>query len=100
MKYQPDYPDRFGSLVDARTWAQAFFPWYNTEHYHSGLGLMTPEDVHYGRALHIIRARQEVLLGAYKRQPERFKGRIPKPDPLPAEVWVNKPSPVSDGGIH
>jgi putative transposase len=100
MKYRPEFPERFGSIEDARAFARTFFPWYNTEHYHSGLGLMTPEDVHYGRAPHIIKARQEVLLGAYERHPERFKGRIPKPDPLPAEVWINKPSPVRDGGIH
>jgi len=100
MKYRPEFPERFGSIEHARAFSQTFFPWYNKEHYHSGLGLMTPEDVHYGRAPHIIKARQEVLLGAYERHPERFKGRIPKPDPLPAEVWINKPSPVCDGGIH
>ncbi len=100
MKYRPEFPDRFGSIEDARTFCRTFFPWYNTEHYHSGLGLLTPEDVHYGRALRIIEARQEVLLSAYEKHPERFRGRIPKPDPLPDAVWINKPSQASDGGIH
>ena len=55
MKYQPDYPERFGSLVDARTWAQTFFPWYNTEHHHSGIGYMTPAAVHSGEAARALR---------------------------------------------
>lgn len=49
MKYRPEFPDRFGSIEDARTFCQTFFSWYNTKHYHSGLSLLTPEDVHYGR---------------------------------------------------
>ncbi len=100
MKYRPEFPDRFGSIEDARVFAQTFFPWYNMEHYHSGLGLLTPEDVHYGRAAGIIKARGEALTAAYERHPERFKGRTPKPMPLPDAVWINKPSPASDGVIH
>ena len=100
MKYRPEFPDRFGSIEDARAFAQTFFPWYNTEHYHSGLALLTPEDVHYGRATSIIEARKEVLMVAYEKHPERFRGRIPKPMMLPDAVWINRPSPVSDGGIH
>ena len=100
MKYRPEFPDRFGSIEHARAFSQAFFPWYNTEHYHSGLGLLPPEDVHYGRAPRIIEAREVVLLAAYERHPERFKGKIPKPMSLPEEVWINKPLSVSDGEIH
>ena len=55
-------------------------------HYRSGLGLLTPEDVHYGRAAHIIEAREEVLAAAYEKHPERFKGRMPKPMLLPDAV--------------
>jgi len=91
MKYRPEFPDRFGSIEDARTFSQTFFPWYNKEHYHSGLGLLTPEDVHYGRAADIIKAREEVLMDAYEKHPERFKRNIPKPMPVPQEVWINKP---------
>jgi putative transposase len=100
MKYRPEFPERFGSIEDARIFCQTFFPWYNKEHYHSGLGLLTPEDVHYGRAGHIIEARKEVLMTAYEKHPERFKGNIPKPMPLPEAVWINKPLLKSDGGIH
>jgi len=91
MKYRPEFPDRFGSIEDARTFCQTFFSWYNTEHYHSGLGLLTPEDVHYGKAARIMEDREEVLMAAYEKHPERFKGRIPKPMLLPDAVWINKP---------
>jgi len=100
MKYRPEFPERFGSIEHARAFSQTFFPWYNTKHYHSGLGLLTPEDVHYGRASRIIEARQEVLLAVYEKHPERFRGRLPKPIPLPQEAWINKPSPMSDGKVH
>ena len=65
LKYRPDYPSRFGSQPDARGWAQDFFQWYNYEHHHTGLGLLTPADVHYGRALAVIEQRQHVLQAAY-----------------------------------
>jgi putative transposase len=100
MKYRPDFPERFGSIQDARAFCQTFFPWYNTEHYHSGLGLLTPGDVHYGRASGIIADRKDVLLAAYAKHPKRFKGRIPKPASLPDAVWINKPSSGSDGEVH
>jgi putative transposase len=100
MKYRPEFPERFGSIEHARAFSQTFFPWYNTEHYHSGLGLMTPEDVHYGRAQRIIEARKEVLMAAYGKHPERFKGKMPAPLLLPDMVWINKPLLKSDGEIH
>jgi putative transposase len=56
LKYRPEFPDRFGSIVDARGFCQRFFPWYNTEHHHSGIGLLTPADVHLGRAASRIAA--------------------------------------------
>jgi putative transposase len=100
MKYRPEFPERFGSIEDARAFCQTFFPWYNTEHYHLGLGLLTPEDVHYGKASRIIEDRKDVLRIAYEKHPERFKGRMPVPASLPDAVWINKPSPVSDGELH
>jgi len=100
MKYRPEFPDRFGSLQDSRSFCHTFFPWYNTEHYHSGIGFLTPEAVHYGRADTIIQARTEVLQAAYALHPERFKGRMPKPASLPSAVWINKPLSTSDEEIH
>ena len=91
MKYRPDYPGRFGNLADARTWAQPFFYWYNNQHRHTGLGLMTPATVHYGLADEMRVKRQVTLSAAYAQHPERFvKGR-PTPPQLPEAVWINPP---------
>jgi len=94
LKYRPAFPDRFGSIEDARLFCQDFFRWYNQEHHHSGIGFLTPEDVHYGRAEQIIKERQAVLNSAYDQHPERFKGVRPKPLALPSAVWINKPVPT------
>jgi len=83
LKYQPDFPQRFGSLEDARAFCQDFFRWYNTEHHHSGIGLMTPEVVHYGLAKEVFQARKKVLLAAYEAHPERFVRKVPAPLVLP-----------------
>lgn len=91
MKYRPDFPDRFGCLVDARGWAQEFFQWYNHEHYHSRLGLMTPALVHYGVADEAQVRRQQVLQAAYASNPERFVRGMPSPPELPQVVWINEP---------
>ena len=96
MKYRPDFPDRFGALVDARDWARAFFDWYNHEHYHSGLGLMTPWAVHYGEAEQMQAERQQVLQVAYQAHPERFVRGMPSPPDLPEAVWINKPKNEHD----
>jgi putative transposase len=94
MKYRPQFPDRFGSMVDARAFCQAFFPWYNTEHRHSGIGLLTPSDVHHGLADQRIATRARVLACAYAAHPERFVGGLPQPPARPTEVWINPPKPV------
>jgi len=91
LKYQPDYPIRFGCRQDARTWAASFFDWYNYEHHHSALGLHTPADVHYGRAQAMLEQRQQVLQAAYHKNPERFVKGLPQPPQLPVAVWINPP---------
>ena len=91
MKYRPDFPERFGAIQDSRAWARPFFHWYNHEHHHSGLGLLTPATVHYGQAQAVIEQRRKVLLAAYTAHPERFVRGEPKPPSLPTEVWINRP---------
>ncbi len=90
LKYCPQFPGRFGSIQDARSFCQQFFSWYNKEHRHSGIGLMTPEQVHYGMAQKIYDDRCRVLLEAFDKNPHRFKGRVPKPHAVKA-AWINKP---------
>lgn len=72
MKYRPDYPNRFDSIAAVRQWARAFFAWYNHDHYHSDLNLMTPASVHYGDAIAVQQQRQGVMLAAFEAYPERF----------------------------
>lgn len=92
MKYSPDYPDRFGSLMDARAWCERFFPWYNQEHHHTSLHLLTPADVHYGRAQAKLAHRQLVRERAYAAHPERFVNGPPIMPTLAAAVWINQPN--------
>jgi putative transposase len=91
LKHHPTFPDRFGCIQDARAFCQRFFGWYNHEHRHSGIALLTPADVHYGRADQVITARAAVLEGAYAAHPERFVHKPPQPPRLPEAVWINKP---------
>jgi putative transposase len=90
LKYRPDFPARFGSIQDARAYCQLFFHWYNSEHHHAGLGLLTPADVHHGREEQRIAARAAVLATAYDAHPERFPGGRPHAPPRPAAVWINR----------
>jgi putative transposase len=92
LKYRPEFPDRFGCIQDARAFCQDFFAWYNDEHRHSGIGMLTPAVVHFGQAPVVLAGRQGVLDAAYQAHPERFVRR-PTPLPLPSEVWINKPVP-------
>jgi putative transposase len=92
MKYRPDYPDRFGSIQDARGFCQEFFHWYNHRHHHSALQLLTPATVHYQLAAPLILQRQAVLDRAYQKHPERFVRRPPQHPSLPDAVWINPPA--------
>jgi len=91
LKHHPSFPDRFGCIQDARAFCQGFFGWYNHGHRHSGIALLTPADVHHGRASQVITARAAVLDGAYAQHPERFVRKPPEPPRLPEAVWINKP---------
>jgi putative transposase len=91
LKYRPEFPDRFDSIEHARAFCRQFFDWYNNQHRHSGIGLMTPAAVHYERATELHAARARVLAAAYARTPERFVRRPPAPPALPTAAWINKP---------
>ena len=95
MKYRPEFPGRFGSIQDARAFGGPFFDYYNNEHRHSGIGLMTPAAVHYGMAEQLVAARQETLLAAYRSHPERFVHKLPQPPELPRAAWINPPAKKS-----
>lgn len=92
LKYRPAFPARFGSLEDARSFCSEFFTWYNGEHRHSGIGLLTPAVVHAGLAAEVTAARAVTLSRAYEAHPERFVRHPPRPPQVPTAVWINPPA--------
>lgn len=92
LKYHPTFPSRFGSIQDARAFCLRFFQWYNHDHRHGGIGLMTPWMVHSGQAETRRNARQTVLNEAFQRNPQRFVGKPPQPPALMEAVWINPPA--------
>jgi len=91
LKYRPEFPARFSSIEEARSFCREFFDWYNHHHRHSGIGFMTPAAVHFGRAQELHKERTGVLAEAYLRTPERFVQGRPQPPALPAAAWINQP---------
>jgi putative transposase len=92
LKYCPGFPDRFGSLQDSVAFCRSFFTWYNIEHRHSGIGMLTPEVVHYGLARDVVESRKKVLELAFEAHPERFVRGVPLPPALPEAAWINPPA--------
>jgi hypothetical protein len=93
MKYRPKFPERFGCYQDAHRFCGEFFSWYNHEHHHSGLGYLTPYEVHYGLAEKRREQRAAVLQEAFEKNPQRFVRGLPRPALLPT-VWINKPKDI------
>ena len=91
LKYQPQFPKRFGCIEDAKLFCRRFIDWYNRDHHHAGIGLMTPDQVHYGQADAVHEARQKILDRAYAANPERFVKKSPHPPNKPTAVWINPP---------
>ena len=91
LKYRPDFPGRFASLEAARAFCGPFFRWYNDEHHHGGIGLLTPTQLHTGQGEAIRQARQETLTAAYAAHPERFVRQPPQAPPLPHAAGINLP---------
>jgi putative transposase len=92
LKYQPQFPKRFGCIQDAKAFCRAFFDWYNQDHHHIGIGLMTPDQVHYGQADELHAARQKTLAQAFSANPNRFVNKAPEPPQKPTAVWINPPA--------
>ena len=93
LKYQPRFPQSFGCIEDARSFCRAFFDWYNRDHRHAGIGLMTPDQVHYGQTDAVHAARQVTLATAFRENPERFVNKPPVPSDKPTAAWINPPIP-------
>ena len=98
-KYQPEFPETFANLAEARSFCRTFFRWYNSEHRHSGIALFTPSDVHHGRVEEKSALRQTALDAAYTKHPERFVRGRPKPLQLAAASYINRPVADADEQI-
>jgi transposase InsO family protein len=96
LKYQPEFPRKFETIEQARDFCRRFFAWYNEEHHHAGIGLMTPDQIHFGQAEAVYAARQETLDAAFISTPERFVRKPPKPPQIPTAVWINPPKPTEE----
>jgi putative transposase len=96
LKYCPAFPERFGSIEDARVFCREFFAYYNHHHRHSGIALHTPASVHYGTAGDVQAARTATLNAAYAANPRRFCNRRPRPPKMPTVAWINKPTITND----
>lgn len=98
LKYRPEFPERFGSLEHARAFCRHFFDWYNHEHKHSGIGLLSPAVVHYGKVREVLETRMQTLQIAYQAHPERFVRKEPRPQAVPTAVWINPPKHLPEAG--
>ncbi len=96
MKYCPAFPERFGSIEDARAFCAEFFEYYNHHHRHSGLALHTPASMHLGTAPDDQAARVDTRRAAYAANPRRFCNRRPNPPAMPTIAWINKPTITND----
>ena len=97
LKYHPGFPGRFHDLTAAIAFCRSFFPWYNTEHRHAGIAMLTPDDVHHHRAHSVLEQRERTLQAAWAHHPERFVRGVPQPEPLPQAVWINPPATTTTG---
>lgn len=94
LKYCPEFPGRFSDINSSEAFCKKFFPWYNQDHYHSGIAWLTPESVHYGRGAEVLEKRYQAMLKAYFENPGRFNNKIPKLKQLAAAVYINPPQAV------
>ena len=100
LKYQPQFPRRFGCIEDAKMFCRRFFDWFNKDHHHAGIGLMTPNQVHYGQADAVHAARQEILDRAFAAHPERFVAKPPRPPRKPTAAWINPPVGKQENNVE
>jgi hypothetical protein len=100
MKHQPQFPQQFGRIQDAKIFCRCFLDWYNRDHHHAGIGLMTPDQMHYGLADQVHAARQVTLDGAFSRNPERFVRKESEPPAKPIATWINPPSPANRSSLN
>ncbi len=98
LKYISTFPERFDSFNEAREFLRKFFHWYNQDHHHEGMMMLTPVVVHSCRAEKVLEERRAVMTKAHSRNPERFVRGVSVVKPFPKEVWINKPKAPDSSG--
>jgi len=99
LKYCPYFPGTFGSIQDSRVFGGPFFDWYNNEHRHSGIAMLTPAQVHYGNPNEVLQHRHQVAMAAWLAHPERFTKGMPRLQALPTIAWINPPPESPDAAV-
>jgi putative transposase len=92
-KYTPNWPTRgFATIEAARTWVQGFATWYNTEHRHSAIRFVTPDQRHRGEDRELLADRHQIYELARAARPERWSGQTRNWKPI-GPVWLNPERP-------
>ena len=100
MKYRPEYPSKpFGDIEQAQSWVDGFVFWYNTQHMHSSIRYVTPDDRHFGREEHILANRRKVYEKARSRNPHRWSINIRNWNPV-HQVWLNPEKKDETSEMH
>lgn len=96
IKQRPDLPDRLANIEHGRQVLREIYSWYNYEHHHSGIMMLTPAQVHLSQADQMLAKRHALRMAAYEANPLRFISGPPSRQQLPAEVWINPPVANAD----
>jgi putative transposase len=91
LRYNPNFPTYFANIEQARAYIRDFLGWYNNDHHHIGLALLTPADVQNGNSSQRLAQRNIVLSQAYEKNPERFVNGQPVAAVLEPTVFINRP---------
>jgi len=100
MKYRPEYPSKpFNDIEQAQSWVDGFVFWYNTQHLHSAIKYVTPDDRHFGREEHILANRKKVYKKARNQNPNRWAKNTRNWNPV-HRVWLNPEKKDDPGQMH
>jgi putative transposase len=81
VKRAPAYPGRFLDDDQAVAYFKGYFTWYDTEHYHSGIDYVTPQQAHDGlRPIIVEQRRTQKLAQRRRRREENQKQKTGTPE--------------------
>ena len=95
LKYHPGFPGRFPDIAAATDFCRSFFPGYNSEHRHAGIAMLTPDDVHHGRARAVLARRERTLEAAWGQSPGTLRSRNPETQPA-SQTGLDQPARIDN----